>query len=101
MAIAGALRSGWPSSTTARWWRSTARSRSRWRTGRRRGSRSADEQAEALDGYHLLHATRADLLRRLGRTGEAAEAYSRAVALAGNPVERAFLAGRLEEVRAP
>ena len=61
----------------------------------------ADEQAEALDGYHLLHATRADLLRRLGRTGEAAEAYSRAVALAGNPVERAFLAGRLEEVRSP
>jgi len=60
----------------------------------------ADEQAEALEGYHLLHATRADLLRRLGRAEDAAAAYSRALALAGNPVERAFLAGRLEEVRA-
>ena len=60
----------------------------------------ADEQAEALAGYHLLHSTRADLLRRLGRAEEAGEAYERALALAGNPVERAFLAGRLDEVRA-
>jgi RNA polymerase sigma-70 factor, ECF subfamily len=56
---------------------------------------TADEQ---LDGYHLLHAARADLLRRLGRDREAAEAYRRAVALAGNAPERAFLAGRLAEL---
>jgi RNA polymerase sigma-70 factor (ECF subfamily) len=59
----------------------------------------ADEQAEALDGFHLLHATRADLLRRLDRMDAAAEAYERALALAANPVERSFLARRLEEVR--
>lgn len=47
-----------------------------------------------LDGYHPFHATRADLLRRLGRTAEAAEAYDRAIALAGNPAERAFLLRR-------
>jgi RNA polymerase sigma-70 factor, ECF subfamily len=59
----------------------------------------ADEQAEALAGYHLLHATRADLLRRLGRSADAAAAYRRALELAGNPVERAFLERRLDEVR--
>jgi RNA polymerase sigma-70 factor (ECF subfamily) len=51
-----------------------------------------------LDGYHLLHAARADLLRRLGRGPEAAAAYRRARDLAANPVERAFLARRLAEV---
>jgi RNA polymerase sigma-70 factor (ECF subfamily) len=51
-----------------------------------------------LDGYHLLHAGRADLLRRLGRTREAAAAYRRALDLATNPVERAFLTRRLAEV---
>ena len=51
-----------------------------------------------LDGYHLLHATRADLLRRLGRAAEAGTAYRRALALATNPVERAFLSRRLAEV---
>jgi RNA polymerase sigma-70 factor (ECF subfamily) len=52
----------------------------------------------ALDGYHLLHSTRADLLRRLGRRPEAAEAYARALELATNAVERAFLERRLREV---
>lgn len=51
-----------------------------------------------LDGYHLLHATRADLLRRSGRRGEAAAAYARALELATNPVERSFLERRLAEV---
>jgi RNA polymerase sigma-70 factor, ECF subfamily len=51
-----------------------------------------------LDGYHLLHAGRADLLRRLGRGPEAATAYRRALALATNPVEQAFLTRRLGEV---
>jgi RNA polymerase sigma-70 factor (ECF subfamily) len=51
-----------------------------------------------LDGYHLLHAGRADLLRRLGRGPEAATAYRGALALATNPVEQAFLTRRLGEV---
>jgi RNA polymerase sigma-70 factor, ECF subfamily len=45
----------------------------------------------ALDGYHLFHAIRADLLRRLGRRDEAAAAYSAAIALTANAAERAFL----------
>jgi RNA polymerase sigma-70 factor (ECF subfamily) len=52
----------------------------------------------ALEQYHLLYSTRADLLRRLGRRSEAAEAYRRALALATNDVERAFLKRRLREM---
>jgi RNA polymerase sigma-70 factor (ECF subfamily) len=55
------------------------------------------ERIEGLDRYHLLHATRADFLRRLGRQGEAAMAYRRALELAGNATERAFLERRLRE----
>jgi RNA polymerase sigma-70 factor (ECF subfamily) len=51
-----------------------------------------------LEGYHLLHATRADLLRRLERFDEAAVAYRRALELATNPAERRYLSGRLAEV---
>ena len=51
--------------------------------------------ASALRGYHLLPAARADLLRRLGRTTEAATAYRGALELAGNERERAFLHRRL------
>ena len=47
-----------------------------------------------LAGYHLFHATRADLLRRLGRHDEAAAAYEAALALVGNAAERRFLEGR-------
>jgi RNA polymerase sigma-70 factor (ECF subfamily) len=47
-----------------------------------------------LPGYHLLPATRADLLARLGRTDEAAAAYDEAISLAGNQTERAFLRAR-------
>jgi RNA polymerase sigma-70 factor (ECF subfamily) len=47
-----------------------------------------------LPGYHLLPATRADLLARLGRDADAATAYDEAIALAGNTTERAFLEGR-------
>jgi RNA polymerase sigma-70 factor (ECF subfamily) len=53
----------------------------------------------ALDDYHLLHAARADLLRREGRRAEAAAAYERALELATNEPERRFLAARLEECR--
>ena len=63
--------------------------------GPEEGLALADEQAAALNGFHLLHATRADLLRRLGRDAEAAAAYRRAIALATNPVERTFLQDRL------
>jgi RNA polymerase sigma-70 factor, ECF subfamily len=48
-----------------------------------------------LDAYHLLHATRADLLRRLDRTEEAADAYREALARTESPVEREFLERRL------
>jgi RNA polymerase sigma-70 factor (ECF subfamily) len=54
----------------------------------------AEVGALDLDGYHLYHATRADLLRRLGRRADAAAAYDQAIALAGNAAERAFLTAR-------
>jgi RNA polymerase sigma-70 factor, ECF subfamily len=50
-----------------------------------------------LDGHHLLHATRADLLRRLGRSAEAAVAYRRALDLVTNDTERRYLGRRLSE----
>jgi len=52
---------------------------------------------EGLDDYYLLHAARADLLRRIGRGTEAATAYERALALAPSDVERGFLRARLLE----
>ena len=51
-----------------------------------------------LDGYHLFHAARADLLRRLDRQDEAAAAYREALALVANDAERAYLERRLLEV---
>jgi RNA polymerase sigma-70 factor (ECF subfamily) len=48
-----------------------------------------------LDGSHLFHAIRADLLRRLGRSAEAARALEAAIARADNNVEREFLQGNL------
>jgi RNA polymerase sigma-70 factor (ECF subfamily) len=54
---------------------------------------------EGLDAYRHLHSARADLLRRLGRNGEAAGAYARALELAEEPAEQAFLKQRLAEVR--
>ncbi|MEV7182338.1 DUF6596 domain-containing protein [Kitasatospora sp. NPDC093679] len=57
--------------------------------------------AEELRGYHLLPAARADLLRRLGRTAEAAAAYRAALALVGNEPERATLTRRLAELGRP
>ena len=57
-----------------------------------------DELAGELDGYHLYHAARADLLRRLGRREEASAAYLRALELTTNPFERTFLERRLREV---
>ena len=52
-----------------------------------------------LDRYHLLHSARADLLRRLGSSAEAAKSYARALALVTNDAERRFLERRLSEVQ--
>ncbi|HEX5349222.1 MAG TPA: RNA polymerase sigma factor [Pseudonocardiaceae bacterium] len=56
------------------------------------------DELAGLDAYHLLHATRADLLRQLGRPMEAATAYRRALDLVGNDPERTFLTRRLASV---
>jgi len=63
------------------------------------GLRLVDELAAGpLAGYHLLPATRADFLRRLGRSAEAAESYQQALALAATDAERGYLQRRLAEV---
>jgi len=54
-----------------------------------------------LENYHLLHAARADLLRRLGSLEEAAKSYARALELVTNDSERRFLERRLREVQHP
>jgi RNA polymerase sigma-70 factor (ECF subfamily) len=58
------------------------------------------EMRPELSDFHLLPAARADLLRRLGRTAEASEAYRRALSLATNDVEVRFLRRRLAELAA-
>jgi RNA polymerase sigma-70 factor, ECF subfamily len=67
------------------------------------GPEAALTLVEGLDlqGYHLFHAIRADLLRRLGRTPEAARAYEAAIARTGNAAEREFLERRRREVSLP
>jgi RNA polymerase sigma-70 factor, ECF subfamily len=59
-----------------------------------------EQVAGELSGYHLWHAAKADLLRRLGRRGEAAAAYRGALACVGSEPERRFLESRLAEVEA-
>ena len=68
--------------------------------GPRRGVSIIDELATSgdLDKYHLLHAARADLLRRLGSKDESAKSYQRALELVTNETERRFLERRLREV---
>ena len=58
-----------------------------------------DELATELDDYHLFHAARADLLRRIGASAAAAQSYSRSLALVTNESERRFLERRLREVQ--
>jgi RNA polymerase sigma-70 factor (ECF subfamily) len=60
-----------------------------------------DALGSDLDSYHLFHAARADLLRRLGAKPEAAKSYARALELATNASERRFLQRRLTEMRTP
>ena len=52
-----------------------------------------------LDDYHLLHAARADLLRRIGSKEEAAASYNRALELTSNDAERRFLEKRLRNIQ--
>ncbi|MBY8874579.1 RNA polymerase sigma factor [Micromonospora sp. PLK6-60] len=51
-----------------------------------------------LEGYHAYHATRAELLRRLGRSGQSRAAYDRAIELAGNTAETAYLIRRRDQL---
>ena len=69
--------------------------------GEERGLELIAPLEDELAGYQFLHSARADLLRRLGRNEESAEAYARALGLARQPAERAFLERRLAEVTAP
>lgn len=57
-----------------------------------------DKLTDALDSYHAFHATRADMLRRLGRGIESRTAFDRAIQLTGNPAERLHLARRREQL---
>jgi RNA polymerase sigma-70 factor (ECF subfamily) len=68
------------------------------RDGPEAGLALMDELVE-LDGYHLFHAARADLLRRLDRRDEAAGAYIKALSLTDSEVERDFLARRLHNLK--
>jgi RNA polymerase sigma-70 factor (ECF subfamily) len=69
--------------------------------GPERALELVDALAESgvLDRYHLLHSARADLLRRLGASADAARSYERALALVTNDSERRFLERRLREIR--
>jgi RNA polymerase sigma-70 factor (ECF subfamily) len=58
-----------------------------------------DQLAPELDSYHLFHATRADLFRRVGVFEEATQSYRRALELVTNDSERRFLKRRLREVQ--
>ena len=70
--------------------------------GEERGLKLIDEIAASgeLDDYHLLHAARADVLRRMGSHEEAAKNYERALEFVTNESERRFLKRRLQEVKA-
>jgi RNA polymerase sigma-70 factor (ECF subfamily) len=59
---------------------------------------AVDRLEDALAGYHAYHATRADLLRRLGRSQQARAAYDRAIELAGNTAETAYLTRRRDQL---
>ena len=59
---------------------------------------AVDRLEPSLAGYHACHATRADLLRRLGRREESRAAYAAAIALAGNTAETAYLTRRRDEL---
>lgn len=70
------------------------------RDGPAAGLDLVDALAGTLDGYYLLHATRTDLLERVGRVDEAAEAYEAALERTSNGAEPALLRSRLSASRA-
>ena len=57
-----------------------------------------DRLGDKLTGYHAYHAARADLLRRLGRGEQSRAAYDKAIELAGNTAEAAYLTRRRDQV---
>ncbi len=59
---------------------------------------AVDRLEDKLAGYHLYHATRADLLRRLGRSQKSRAAYDKAIELAGNTAEIAYLTRRRDQL---
>jgi RNA polymerase sigma-70 factor (ECF subfamily) len=59
---------------------------------------AVDQLGDRLAGYHAYHATRADLLRRLGRSRQSRAAYDEAIALAGNTAETAYLTRRRDQL---
>jgi RNA polymerase sigma-70 factor (ECF subfamily) len=59
---------------------------------------SVDRLDEPLSGYHAYHVARADLLRRMGRSQDARTAYDRAIELAGNTAETAYLTRRRDQL---
>jgi RNA polymerase sigma-70 factor (ECF subfamily) len=59
---------------------------------------AVDRLGDALSGYHAYHAPRADLLRRLGRSGQSRAAYDVAIELAGNTAETAYLTRRRDQL---
>jgi RNA polymerase sigma-70 factor, ECF subfamily len=59
---------------------------------------AVDRLEDKLAGYHAYHATRADLLRRLGRSQKARAAYDKAIGLAGNTAETAYLTRRRDQL---
>jgi RNA polymerase sigma-70 factor (ECF subfamily) len=59
---------------------------------------AVDRLEDQLDGYHAFHATRADLLRRLGRSRQSRAAYDKAIELAGNTAETAYLSRRRDQL---
>ena len=69
------------------------------RDGPAAGLALVDNLVNELDGYHLAHAARADLYRRLGRAREARQSYARALELARQEPERRFLQRRLAELK--
>jgi RNA polymerase sigma-70 factor (ECF subfamily) len=69
--------------------------------GLERGLLQMEPLAEVLDAYHLFHAARADVLRRLRRWDESRAAYMRALSLATNRIETAYLEARLDALPTP
>lgn len=65
--------------------------------GPERAVATLDDLADPLADYHAYHGTRADLLRRLGRTEESRDAYDKAIELAANTAEIAYLTRRRDQ----